>query len=344
MTRSMTHCLTQRMTHRMTRVTRTVWRSCSSGLLVVRTRLLLRRAALLRLAGVAGSLLLAAQAPAGQRNLIVIIAGGPSHFYGEHEYRAGALLIRDALAEAQGRFEVVVERGWPDDPEAFERAAAIVLSMDGRSGHLALPHLDQLDALMSQGVGLLALHWAVHVPRGAAGDAFQRWIGGYYETDYSTNPKWRARLKLAAGHPISRGVPEVEIFDEWYFNIRFPNGMGMGMGMEEIVPIATAVPSDDDRSRVSSLLPWARPPEAVREASGRRETLVWAVERPDGGRGVGFTGGHSHWNFGDDAFRQLLLNSVIWVAGGEVPEAGVPSRRPTRGTSGAPGASWRAPT
>jgi len=322
MTWPMTHWVTQPMTRSMTHLG---WPRRSRARLGARTGPALRGVAQLWLALLAGATFLPAGARAGQRDQIVIVAGGPSHFYGEHEYRAGALLIRDALAEAQGRFEVVVERGWPDDPKAFERAAAIVLSMDGRSGHLALPHLDQLDALMSQGVGLLALHWAVHVPRGEAGAAFQRWIGGYYETDYSTNPKWRARLKLAAGHPLSRGVPEVEIFDEWYFNIRFPDAMGM----EDIVPIATAVPSDDDRSRVSSLFPWARPPEAVREASGRRETLVWAVERPDGGRGVGFTGGHSHWNFGDDAFRQLLLNSVIWVAGGEVPEAGVPSRRPS---------------
>jgi len=257
------------------------------------------------------------------RDRILIIAGDGSHGYGEHEYRAGARVIEDALEAAQSRFAVDVLEGWPEDPDVFARAAGILLTMDGRGGHLALPHLDELDALMAEGVGLMALHWALHVPRGAAGDAFRRWIGGVYETDFSTNPKWDARLRLDPAHPIARGVPPATVHDEWYFNIRFREGM------EGVRPVATAVPSDDDRSRVSAFLPWAHPPEVVRDASGRRETLVWAVEREDGGRGVGFTGGHYHWNLGGDAYRRLLLNAVLWMAGGEVPEGGVPSRTPT---------------
>ena len=42
--------------------------------------------------------------------------------------------------------------------------------------------------------------------------------------------------------------------------------------------------------------------------------LAWAVERPDGGRGFGFTGGHFHINWGDDYFRKLILNALVWAA------------------------------
>lgn len=65
------------------------------------------------------------------------------------------------------------------------------------------------------------------------------------------------------------------------------------------------------------MLPWGR------------ETLLWAVEREDGGRGVGFTGGHFHWNWGNDDFRTLVLNAIVWTAGAEVPTDGVPSRGAT---------------
>ena len=272
------------------------------------------------------------RAEAVPRDQIHWIAGGPSHGYGEHEYRAGALLLREALDAAQDRFEVIVHEGWPASTGAFERAAAIVLSMDGDAGHLAFDHTEEVDALAKRGVGVLALHWAVHAGSGRDAEAMRRWIGGAYETGVSTNPKWKAVLRLDERHPISRGVRSgVEIYDEWYFNIAFAERSASAGAAEvpAVVPVATAVPSDGDRTRVSSPLPWARPPAEVLEASGRRETLVWTTERADGGRGVGFTGGHFHWNLGNDDYRRLLLNAVLWVAGGEVPPEGVPSETPT---------------
>ncbi len=35
---------------------------------------------------------------------------------------------------------------------------------------------------------------------------------------------------------------------------------------------------------------------------------MWAVERPNGGRGFGFTGGHFHDNWGNADFRKTILN------------------------------------
>ena len=52
---------------------------------------------------------------------------------------------------------------------------------------------------------------------------------------------------------------------------------------------------------------------------------MWGIERPDGGRGVGFVGGHYHRNWAVDGFRQIVLNAVVWVAGMDVPEDGVKS-------------------
>jgi len=52
---------------------------------------------------------------------------------------------------------------------------------------------------------------------------------------------------------------------------------------------------------------------------------MWAYERLGGGRGVGFTGGHFHMNLGDDNFRKLVLNALVWTAKGDVPTNGVES-------------------
>jgi putative membrane-bound dehydrogenase-like protein len=51
--------------------------------------------------------------------------------------------------------------------------------------------------------------------------------------------------------------------------------------------------------------------------------VAWASERPNGGRGFGFTGGHNHWNWGDPNYRKLVLNAIVWAAHGEVPKNGI---------------------
>ena len=53
---------------------------------------------------------------------------------------------------------------------------------------------------------------------------------------------------------------------------------------------------------------------------------MWAVERPDGGRGFGFTGGHFHDNWANDDFRKAVLNALVWVAKVEVPPGGIESK------------------
>jgi len=61
----------------------------------------------------------------------------------------------------------------------------------------------------------------------------------------------------------------------------------------------------------------------VKEASGRKEAVMWAIERPDGGRGFGFTGGHFHQNWTNDSFRKLILNALCWVSKVDIPDTGI---------------------
>ncbi|MGL6094221.1 MAG: ThuA domain-containing protein, partial [Fimbriiglobus sp.] len=55
---------------------------------------------------------------------------------------------------------------------------------------------------------------------------------------------------------------------------------------------------------------------------GRLETMAWAYERPQGSRGFGFTGGHNHKNWGNENFRRVVVNAILWAAKADVPAGG----------------------
>lgn len=245
---------------------------------------------------------------------IVLIAGEPSHGSGEHEFNAGAILLARALNEQSGLpVEVeVVHNGWPEDLSVFEGVHAIVIYSDGLGRHPAREHWDFVDGLMEQGVGLMLMHFAVHVRPGEEGKRFQRWIGGYYEDNFSVNPHWAADTEPHESHPVGRGVAPIKVHDEWYFNMRFSDP-------PVHADLLVATPEYD---RIRAYNAWHR---AAHDALGSPHALMWGVERESGGRGVGFTGGHWHYNWAVDDYRKLVLNAMVWVAGLEVPEDGVKS-------------------
>jgi type 1 glutamine amidotransferase len=245
---------------------------------------------------------------------IVMVAGTPSHGPGDHEFNAGTLLLKKCLDSVPGLDVVVYTNGWPKDPDAFKGADAIVLYMDGGANHPAIQddRLAQLQKEMKRGAGLACLHYAVEVPKEKGGYEFLNWIGGYFEAWWSVNPVWTAEFKELPKHPITRGVKPFTIKDEWYYHMRFQE--------EHVTPILSAVPPDETREH---------PDDAhggnqfVRARKGMAEVTAWAYDRPDGGRGFGFTGAHFHKNWGNDNFRKLVLNAILWIAKDEVPENGV---------------------
>jgi len=259
------------------------------------------------------------------RKKIVMVAGKMSHGPGSHEFNAGIKLLAKCLNENAPNVLAANyhHAGWPKDPTAFDNADAVILYMDGGGGHPVNKHLEEVDALHKRGVGLMCMHYAVEVPKGLSGVAFKEWIGGYYESGYSINPHWNARAQLNAKHEICNGVKPFDVRDEWYFNMRFRDGM------KGVTPILNAIPDDEARSGKTS---WPRGPKKhIVEASGRSEILMWAVDSQSAsgkqvGRGVGFTGGHFHQNWADDNHRKLVLNGMLWVAGAKVPAAGVDSK------------------
>jgi hypothetical protein len=237
---------------------------------------------------------------------IVLVAGRQSHGPGEHEFFAGCALLMKLLKQTPGVFPVMARDGWPKNPRTFDNARSIVFFMDGGGGHpiILRRHMDELRGPIDAGAGFVNLHYAVEYPK-EHGKQVLSWLGGYYETGYSINPHWNAKIRALPDHPITRGVKPFSIVDEWYYNIRFTPDM------KGVTPILTAVPPDVTR----------RTP-AAREHPGREEILAWAFDRADGGRSFGFTGAHFHRNWANENFRRLVLNSILWTAKIEVPPDG----------------------
>jgi hypothetical protein len=260
-----------------------------------------------------------AQAAAPARKL-VIIAGKPSHPPLMHEFRAGSLLLAKCLKQGYPQLRVEVHtNGWVSDERTFADADAIFIYADGGAKHPAVVdgHLETLRALMKKGVSLGCGHYGVEVLPDQAGREFKEWIGGHYENGFSCNPIWEAEFKSFPRHPIANGVKPYSTKDEWYFNMRFRDDT------RGITPILVARPGDATRDG-----PYVYPKGPyphIQAAKGRDEIMMWAVERADGGRGFGYTGGHFHLNWGNDQQRKIILNALVWLAKAEVPKNGVES-------------------
>jgi len=261
---------------------------------------------------------------------LVLIAGQPSHPPMIHEFRAGTILLEKRLKEVPG---LVVERhemGWVKDESTFDDADAIVCFSDGNARHPLLQEegrVATLENLVARGVGFGCMHYGVEVPKDNGADKLREWIGGCYENSFSCNPIYRATFSEYPEHPITRGVKPYGIVDEWYFNMRFAEGFD-AKGPKEIdgvkfTPILVTKPSDETRDGpyVYPKGPYAH----IQAEKGREEALMWSVDRPDGGRGFGFTGGHFHKNWQDENFRKTILNALCWITKVEVPNDGVAS-------------------
>jgi hypothetical protein len=238
---------------------------------------------------------------------IVLVAGRQSHGPGDHEFFAGCAILMKLLQQTPGVFPVMARDGWPkDEDRTFQGARAVVYYMDGGNNHPVIQrgHMDVVKKQIDAKAGFVNLHYAVEYPR-QVNDRILPWLGGYYETGYSINPHWDADFKQLPEHPITRGVRPFKIRDEWYYNIRF------APGMKGVTPILKATPPDATRRT-----------EAAKQYPGREEICAWAFERENGGRSFGFTGGHTHKNWGDENFRRLVVNAILWSAGIEVPQEG----------------------
>jgi type 1 glutamine amidotransferase len=249
---------------------------------------------------------------------IVLIAGRASHGPGAHEHNAGMLLFQKCLNQIPGIKAEVYSGGFPKDLSVLDGAAAVAIYSDGGGGHPALQgdNLATLGKHMDKGVGLALIHYAVEPTKDKGEKEFLNWVGGCFEINWSVNPFWTANFKDLPKHPITRGVKPFSMNDEWYYHMRFADDM------KGVTPILFDLPGPDTLKRKDG--PHEGNP-AVRKdvADGKPQTVAWAYERANGGRGFGFTGGHNHTGWAEENMRRVVLNALLWVAKVDVPENGV---------------------
>ena len=238
---------------------------------------------------------------------IVLLAGTPSNKSGQHEYFAGCALLMKWLKAAPGVWPVMARNGWPKNEKIFEGARAVAYFGDGggKQPFLDAERWQVLKRAMEGGTGFVLLHQAVDFPLGPQTEQVQAWLGGVFLKDIGCRGHWDMEFKDFPEHAVTRGVkPFAAPGDGWLYNLHFaPAG---------VTPLLRGAVPDKSRSTADS-----------RNHAGRAEVIAWAHQRPEGGRGFGFTGADIHRSWTYPSQRTLVLNGILWSAGLPVPTGGV---------------------
>lgn len=264
-----------------------------------------------------------AKTPEGERKVFVFFTDDGEHGWMQHENTAGAILFAKRLAAALPASESIVLRDTFPDEAMIARASSVILFCSGTDRHPLNSGANRgaLEAAMKANKGLVCIHWALEAGTPEGSDFLKRHLGGFFEVNYSVNPMWNADYKDIPGHEITRGISPFSIYDEFYFNIRFPDVPGKRENLLMAIPPKRVVVLPEDGPRSNN--------PTVRASEGKPHVTAWAFTRPEGGRSFGFTGGHFHWDWKHDDHRRILLNAIAWTGGVEIPDAGLPDSTPS---------------
>lgn len=231
---------------------------------------------------------------------IVLIAGSNYFKPGEHEYIAGCAALADLLRQSPG-VAPVLAIDWPKKTETLQGAKSVVMFFDGGKQHglLTGDRFAQIQELADAQVGIVGLHQIVDFPKDL-GDRGKSLLGATFKLGSSKRAHWVQEFKTFPEHPITRGVTPFSIDDGFLWKLDFvPDRKG-------VTPLMSAIGPKDTTTK---------PDESV---------VAWAYERENGGRSFTFSGAHLHASLGEEGYRRLLTNAVLWTAGVDVPRNGAP--------------------
>src|ERR1700730_14204413 len=128
---------------------------------------------------------IAAQKAAGKDVKKIVFVGdkrkhGPR---GNHEFVAGPIYMARTLNAAYPNCYAVVTT-YDKFPKDLSHADAVVILIND-GGPAVNPAMKEA---MARGAGFMAIHYGVEVSKGEKGDAFLKWMGGYFEANWSVNP------------------------------------------------------------------------------------------------------------------------------------------------------------
>jgi type 1 glutamine amidotransferase len=260
---------------------------------------------------------------------LVFIAGPNDHCGNNpcHKYIEDLTLLKNCLesSKAKQKYEVKLYIGERPPVGSLDDVAAVVIHSSGdrvlKEWHALFPQnqnpdgynveyrkfLNDFDAQIMRGMGLMVMHYATWVNHPEAQKYMMNWVGGHYlagKSKVDGNKKKDGTTAIetvtiaSPKHPILKGVKPWTADSEFYYNIHFKEND------KRFTPLLTSdLPIDEPKNHVVS----------------------WAIERPDGGRGVGFTEGHFPTNMLIEDFRKFVLNAIVWTAKGKIPKKGFES-------------------
>ena len=159
---------------------------------------------------------------------------------------------------------VLVDNGWPTNPQTLKDARTIVFYMDGGGKQSTIAHADEIQKLMDAGVGIVHIHQVIEYPPQAAQQAMQ-WLGGTFdEKATGSRGHWKESFDHFPEHAITRGVEPFALTDGWIFKLHF---------VPELKGITPLLRSSHHGSAKSSEKP----------INDSDNIVCWAYERSDGG-------------------------------------------------------------
>lgn len=246
-----------------------------------------------------GDFPVSASEPVRSKRLLLIGQGPDGHPFTTHEYRAGVRLMARMLQPVKNLQTIVVsaDGDWQEGPELIAGADGVMLfvSQGAKWIHDDAARLAAFQELQRRGGGFVGLHWGVGTRKAEFIENYVQLFGACHGgPDRKYKVLERVTTQIAAPkHPILSGVEPVTVKEEFYYKLK------LAKPADQIVPLIK-VPID-----------------------GEEHMVGWAWERPNGGRSFGFTGGHFHKNWNQQAYRRLMTQGVLWTLKLRIPSQGL---------------------
>jgi putative heme-binding domain-containing protein len=215
--------------------------------------------------------------PKLEKTMRVVLCDGPKdHGPDEHDYPAWRERWKKLLSCVEG-LEVETASEWPSEEQLAKADLILFYSANPKWNE---SRGAELDRYLQRGGGLVFMHFAVNGQ--AAPEALATRIGLACDTSKLKFRHGELKLKLSKTHPLSVGLPDMDLVDESYWQM---------IG---------------DAAQIDVV--------AAGEEEGAWQPLIWTVERGKG-RVFATIMGHYSWTLDDPVYRVLLLRGMMWSAG-----------------------------
>lgn len=253
----------------------------------------LRWLGLLLLVGAIVAPSVGAEAP--KKKLLLVGQGPDGHPKQTHEYYAGLRVLEKTLAPASDQIAITQVRAdgdWQEGPDLLASADGVVLYLAEGAKWMQSDarRYEAFTKLAQRGGGFVALHWAIGSRDAKHVAGFQQLLGACHGGD---DRKYKfletAVTVVDKDHPITRGIADFRIKDEFYYRLKFV----------------------DDTRGIQPLL--------KAKIDDEQFPVCWAWERADDGRSFGFSAMHYHDNWQREEYRRLVAQGVLWTLKLDVP-------------------------